>query len=129
MMSPSRAGSSHSSSWTIFGSWPFLFSSKKKFHLENWNIDIFSLFPSIFVFFDESYFFFLKQLIFVQEKKFGAKKLYMYYKKLPINFRMKFSILVHSARAASVISLQTQITIVSWRDIYPLNIVLLEAGG
>ena len=53
VMSPSRAGSSHSSSWTIFrsawlGSWPFLFSSKKKFLLENQKIGSFSLFPQHF---------------------------------------------------------------------------------
>ena len=46
VMSSSRAGSSHSSSWSIFslarlGSWPFSFSSNFFFQLENQKIAIF----------------------------------------------------------------------------------------
>ena len=55
VMSPSRAGSSHSSSWTIFSSArlvTFFVQLEEKFQLENWKIGIFSLvqFHSIFGF-------------------------------------------------------------------------------
>ena len=62
---------SRSSNWRIFGSWPFLFSLKFLFQLENWKLDLFrylvfvcfSFFPWIFSVVNNIYFF-LKWRIF-----------------------------------------------------------------
>ena len=86
-MSPSRAE---------LGSWPFLFSSKKKIQLENRKIGIFSLFPqhfhSFFVFLRWMILFLLKITDFCPRKKrLELKKLYIT-KKIQLGFSSKIEV-------------------------------------